>query len=185
MAGRGLDVGDVNFAGALMCARDDEHAAHCQVLSDHQAKLDDLRVAEMRSKLCLERSIDRAKIRRHSLGITYCECISRVELSLGEGLVNLGHRFFVESLTRRRRVPGEESSIALVDGSDFEASQLFDAGGDDAFLMPGAKEGEEFFEELRRELHHVHGLLAGCHILFCTHTNLLRFTIRPSARGAP
>ena len=70
--------------------------------------------------------------------------------------MDLGHRLFVQSLTRRRRVPGEQSGIALVHRRDLEPGELLDAGRRDALGMRGAEEVEEALEELRREFHDVH-----------------------------
>jgi hypothetical protein len=57
--------------------------------------------------------------------------------------MDLRDGFFVESLTRRRRVPGEESGVTLIEGSDLEPGQFFDPRWNDALLVSGSEELEK------------------------------------------
>jgi hypothetical protein len=94
-------------------------------------------------------------VRRHAFGELDGQRLTRLELALGNGQMDLVDRFFVESLTRRRRVPGEASSIAVVDRGDLESREFLDARRRDALGMTRTEEPEEFLEEFRNQVHHV------------------------------
>ena len=68
---------------------------------------------------------------------------------------------FVETLTRRRRVPGEESGIARVEGGDLQPCQLLDSRGYDPLVVPTPKEGEETLEVVRNEFEWIHHFAPG------------------------
>jgi hypothetical protein len=138
-----------------MIPRDDEHASQCQVLTDHQSELDDFCAAEMLSEFCEKCGVDLVEIARHLFCVTNSEGVARFESAFRFRQVNLCDRFFVQSLTRRRRVACKESGIALIDRRDLEPSEFLDARWNDAFLMTWSKEGEKAVEELREQLHHV------------------------------
>ena len=138
-----------------MISRNDEHATQCQVLTDHQSKLDDFCVAEMMTELCEKRGVDLVEITRHLFCIANSEGVARFESALRFRQMNLCDRFFVQSLTRRRRVSCKESGVALIDRRDFEPCEFLDARWSDAFLVTWSKEGEKAVEELREQLHHV------------------------------
>lgn len=156
-----------------MRARNHEHTTHREILTDHESELDDLCVAEMRAKLGLEIGINGSEILRHPLRITYSQSVSWLELSLRERLMDLRHDVFIQSLTRRRRVPGEESSIALVDRGNLKTREFFDTRRHDAFLMARSEKCEETLEEIWSQLHHIHGFVFGHCVLFGAHSRLL------------
>jgi hypothetical protein len=131
-----------------VAARDHQQAAQRDVLADHHAQLRDLGVAEVLAQFGLEGLIHRAEVAGQLLGEANCQGIAWLELALALGQVDLLDGLLVESLTRRRRVPGEESGVAAVQGRDLEPRQLLDAAGHDTVLVAGAEKGEVPLEEL-------------------------------------
>ena len=91
----------------------------------------------------------------HSFCVAYGEGIAWFEPSVRLWKIDLCDRFFVESLTRRRRVPCEESGIASIGLGDLESREFLDPRGDDTLLMAGSKEREEAFEQVREQTDHV------------------------------
>jgi hypothetical protein len=63
-------------------ASDDEHTAQGQVLTDHQAELDDLSIVEMIAQLGEKRGVDVAKVERHFFGVSNGEGVAWLELAL-------------------------------------------------------------------------------------------------------
>ena len=80
----------------------------------------------MFSKLGLEGRVDAAKIGREFFRKADCERVPGFEFALQLREMNLRNRFFVESLTRRRRVASEESGVTLIEGGDLESRQFLD-----------------------------------------------------------
>ena len=135
----------------------DQQSPKGDVLADHQPEFGDFSGAEMLAQFCPEGRIRRAKIQSHLLGEANGQSFPGFEAAVRLGEMNLGDGFLVESLTRRRRVPGEESGIALVDGRHLQPGQLLDARGYDAFGMAGAEERKEALEMFGDQLQQVHG----------------------------
>ena len=133
-----------------MVSGDDEHASQSQVLANHQSELDDFRITEMFSQFREKRAVDFVKIGCHLFRVSYGEGIARLEFPFRLRKMNLCDRFFVEPLTRRRRVACEESGITFVDLGDLETGELLDARRNDALLMAGSKEREVALEEIRK-----------------------------------
>jgi len=92
---------------------------------------------------------------RHSFSEAYGKCFTGLELAFFDGQMDLTDRLFIESLTRRRRVPGKASSVTFVDRCDLEPGELLDPRGRDAFRVSGTKELEEFSEEFGDQLRRV------------------------------
>ena len=69
--------------------------------------------------------------------------------------MNLFDRLFVESLTRRRRVPGEESGVALVEGRHFQPCEFLDPGRNNPFIVRFAEEREKAFKMFWDQFHRV------------------------------
>ena len=130
-----------------MSADHDEHSSERNVLPDHQEQLGDFRVGKLRAQLGHEWGVDASMVGRHSFSEAYGKRLAWLELAFLDGQMDLTDRLFIESLTRRRRVPGEASSVAFVDRRDLEPRELLDPRGGDAFGMAGAKELEELSEE--------------------------------------
>ena len=151
-------LGDVDFVRRLVSPGEDQEPTKGDVLADHQSELGDFRWAEMLAEFCPEGRIRRAKIQSHLFGETNRQSIPGFEAAVRLGKMNLRDGFLVESLTRRRRVAGEESGIALIECGYFQPSQLLDARGDHALIMTLYKESEEALEVLGDEFQQVHGL---------------------------
>ena len=151
-ASPGWRVGNVDLAGDLVAPCDHEHATERDVLTDHHPELGDLGVAKMFAQLGEKRSIDRSEIGRESFGEPNGEGFAWGELARFDRTVDLLDRFFVESLTRRRRVARKESGVAAVERCDFETRQLLDARGHDAFPMPRLEKSEIALEEIGKQL---------------------------------
>ena len=144
-----------------MPARDYEQTAKRDVLADHHPELGDLGIREVLAQLGHERRVDPAEIRGELLSEADRETISWLEAALSFRKVDLGDRVFVETLTRRRRVAGEQSGVAVVQGRDLEARQLLDPGGHHAVFVTGTEEREVATEEIGDQLGQVQAASRG------------------------
>ncbi len=138
-----------------MAANHHKHAAKRDILTYHHQKFCDFRVFEFSSQFGDELSVDAQVIRRHPFCQYDGQRLAWFELSFVFGEINLLDRLFVEALTRRRRVPCEESSITFIDGRDLESCEFFDSSRDEAVRMTGAKELEEFSKKVWNQFHRV------------------------------
>jgi hypothetical protein len=138
-----------------VAAGDYKHSPQGHVLADHDPEFRDFSIAEICSQFCHKCGVDSIEISRHLFRITHREPVSRIELSLGQRQVDLSDGVFIESLTRRRRVACEQSSVAAVEGSDLNPGQLLDPARDDAFSMPRPKKREVTLEKVGEQLGHV------------------------------
>jgi len=111
------------------------------------------------AKFRFERRIYASEICRELLCEANRERIPGFEFALRLGEMNLRDRLFVESLTRRRRVTGEESGITLIESRDLETGEFLDARRYDPLLVSGAKELEESGEVLRDQFREVEGVV--------------------------
>jgi hypothetical protein len=143
------DLGHVDLAGGLVRAGDHEQPAERDVLADHHGELGDLGIAEVRTQLRLERRVDRAEVGGELLGEADGERITRRQRPLCLGQMDLRDGRLVEPLPRRRRVPREESRVALVERRDFETRQLLDARGHHTVVVAGPEEVEVPRQEIR------------------------------------
>lgn len=126
---------------------------------DHQGQLGDLGIGEMLAQLGLERVVDRAEVRRQLLGKANRKCLARGEGPLCLGKMDLRDRLLVKPLPRRRRVPSEQSGVALIQRRNLEPRELFDARRHDALLMARSEELEVPREEIGDEAREIEGLV--------------------------
>lgn len=103
-----------------------EQSAEREILPDHHPELDDLCFTEVLSRLRHEGWVYLLPVRRERLRPADRDRLSRLEGALLRGFVDLRDRLFVEALTRRRRVPCEQSGVAAVERRHLEPRQLFD-----------------------------------------------------------
>ena len=109
----------VDFTSRLVGPSEDKHPSHGDVLADHQTEFGHFGGREMLGQFGFQAVIRRSEIQSHLFGEAHGQRVSGVKFPLGLGTVHLLDGFFVESLTRRRRVPGKESGVALVEGRHF------------------------------------------------------------------
>ncbi len=135
-----------------MAASDHEQTPERNVLADHHPQLGDLSVDEMLAELRLEGRVDRAEVRGEFLREPDGERFTGREAALRLRKMDLADGLFTESLTRRRRVSSEQSSIAVVERRDLEARELLDSGWDDSVLVTRPKKCEIALEEVGNQL---------------------------------
>ena len=117
---------NVDLTRELVPTCDHEQAAQRNVLTDHESEFCNLGVLEVLAQLCFECRIHRSEVGREPFCKAHGKCVSGFEIALLLGQMNLSDRFFIESLTRRRRVAGEQSGVTLVEGRDLEAGEFLD-----------------------------------------------------------
>ena len=100
----------------------------------------------------------RTEIQGEFLGKAYRERVPGLEFSLRRGSMDLLDGLFVESLTRRRRVPGKESGIALVDGRHLQPREFLDSGGHHAFVVGLSEEFKVALEMFRDQFQRIHAV---------------------------
>ena len=132
-----------------MGVRDHEQPAERDVLADHQPELGDLGILEVRAQLAHEGVVDRPEVGGELLREADRERFPRLEFALRLGPVDLRDRVLIEPLTRRRRVPSEQSGVATVQRRDLEPGQLLDARRNDPFGVTRPEEREEPGEVIR------------------------------------
>ena len=103
----------------------------------------------MRAQFRLEGRVYRAKVRGELLREAHGKRITRRQRPLCFRQVDLRDGRLVESLPRRRRVPSEESRVALIERGDLETRQLLDACRHDTVVVSGPEEVEVPREEIR------------------------------------
>ena len=125
-----------------------------------------------------ERVVDERVIGGREFGPPNRGRLGRAQLAFAVGAVDLRDRLLVEAITRRRRVAGEQSIVAVVEGGDLEAGEFLDPGSDESLGVAGAEEGEVPIEEAG-------GQRAGCgHALDARTVVLLRaIRDRPDRSG--
>ncbi len=152
----GSVFGHVDRAGGLVPSREDQHAPHGDVLADHQTEFGDFGGGKVFGKLAPQSLTRRTEIQGEFFGKAYRECVPGLEFSLRRGSMDLLDGLLVESLTRRRRVTGEESGIALVEGRHLQSRELLDSGGHHAFVVGLSEEFEISLEMFRDQFERVH-----------------------------
>ena len=151
----------VNLASKFVATGNHEQASQCNVLVDHESEFRDFGVLEMFTKLSLEGAIDGSVIGRETFGKSHRQRVSGFELPFCLREVDLRNDLFGKSLTRRRRVPSEESGVALIDGSDLETRELFHARRNDAFDVSWLEELEPASEVFRNQGTQVERIISG------------------------
>ena len=138
----------VDFARSLVQIELDEQPPEGEVLADHHAELHDLVVVEEIAPTRDERGIGLLPVAGECFGPLDRIRLARFEVALLGRLVDLRDRVLIESLTRRRRVPSEQSGVAGVEGRNLQPCELLDPRPDRARLMAGTEELEITIEEL-------------------------------------
>jgi len=145
----GSVFGYVDRASGLVPSRENQHAPHGNVLTDHQSELGDFSGRKVFGEFSPQSLTRRTEIQGEFLGKAYRQRVPGLKLSLRRGSMDLPNRFFVESLTRRRRVACEKSGIALVEGCDFQPREFLDSRGHNAFVVSLSEEREIALEMFR------------------------------------
>ena len=73
--------------------------------------------------------------------------------------MDLADGLFIESLTRRRRVPSEESGVAVVERRDLETRELLDTRRNDPVLVTRPEKCEVALEEVRNQLRQIQAVV--------------------------
>ena len=124
-------------------------------MTGHHTQFRNLSVAEVLTEFVHETRIHGTKVRGQLFSKTHRQRISRLKVAFSLGQTDLGHDLFVQSLTRRRRVPSKQSGVAIVEFGHLEACQLLDAGRQYALVVAGAEEREKALEMLGNKRHEV------------------------------
>jgi hypothetical protein len=152
----GSVFGHVDRASGLVPSRENQHAPHGNILTDHQGELGDFSRRKVFGEFAAQGLTRRTEIQGEFLGKAYRQRVSGLKLSLRRGSMDLLNRLFVESLTRRRRVTCEKSGIALVEGCDFQPREFLDSRGHNAFVVSLSEKREIALEMFRDQLHRIH-----------------------------
>lgn len=150
---------NVDLTRELAPASDHEQATERNVLADHESEFSNFGVFEVLAQFRFEGRIHRSKVRRELLCEANGESLSGFEIAFRLGEMDLCDGLFVESLTRRRRVAGEESGVTFIESCDLEPGEFLDARGNDPLLMSGAEKREEPLEVLRDQFREVEGVV--------------------------
>jgi hypothetical protein len=124
-------------------------------LTGHHTQFRNLSVAEVLTEFVHETRIHGTKVRGQLFSKTHRQRISRLKVAFRLGQTDLGHDLFVQSLTRRRRVPSKQSGVAIVELRDLETRQLLDPGRQYALVVAGAEKGEESLKMLGNQAQEV------------------------------